>query len=116
MEMRQRLAIATASVLAMMALTVGLVLAGFAPVPPGANGDPATEIAAAADAVAPQAVEPQVVYIKPAPTPKTIVVNKPAKQTTSKVSSTRKVTTTVSRHGDDGERESGGRDYEEHDD
>jgi hypothetical protein len=114
--MRQRLALATAGVLAMMALTVGLVLAGFAPANPDSNGDPATRIAAAADAAAPQAVEPQVVYIKPAPTPKTIVVNKPAKQTTSKTSATRKVTTTVSHHYDDSERESGGHDYEEHDD
>jgi hypothetical protein len=74
--MRQRLAIAISGVVAAGVLTVGLAAAGFGP-------EPRPDVRAAVDAEAVdrtvEDTEPEVVYIKPAPTPETVVVTKRAK-------------------------------------
>jgi hypothetical protein len=77
--MIQRLAITIAGIAATVVLTVGLVAAGLVP---ASSSDPLAEPAVPAlDATVANddgAVEPAVVYVKPAPKPKTVVVEKPA--------------------------------------
>lgn len=71
--MRQRLAITISSAAAAVVLAVGLSLAGFGPVNrSSASEDGAPEAAAA---VHRSSVEPEVVYIEPAPPPRTVTVN-----------------------------------------
>jgi hypothetical protein len=77
--MIKQVAITVAGIGAAIALTVGLVAAGFGPRSAGA--DPAgTEVPAAPlTAAAPTAeptLEPEIVYVKPAPAPKRVVVER----------------------------------------
>lgn len=80
--MDRRLAIAISGTSAAMVLAVGLTAAGFVPGPrasveaetPASAADPGEFGETAAIA----ALEPEVVYIKPADKPKTIVVKRPA--------------------------------------
>jgi hypothetical protein len=75
--MIQRLAIVAAGAAAVIVLSVGLVAAGFAP---GASQDLATadtQLATAPVAAEPS-LDPEVVYIKPAPKRKTVVVERQA--------------------------------------
>ena len=79
--MIQRLAITIAGIAATIVLTVGLVAAGLVP---ASSSDalaepvlPALDAKVAADS---GAVEPDVVYVRPAPKPKTVVVEKPAER------------------------------------
>ncbi len=76
--MPQRLALAAASVVATIVLTVGLVAAGFGPLADADRPASAADDLAAADlaAEAEADLKPEVVYIKPAPSPKTIVLKK----------------------------------------
>ena len=67
--MRQRIAIAISSITAAAVLAIGLTAAGFGP----GNGLAATELPAE-DEVAAQPPEPEIVYVKPAPKRKTVVV------------------------------------------
>ncbi len=95
--MPQRLALITASVVATVVLTVGLVAGGFAPVPqPGQPVDAASaDTAVTAEQAIDPGSKPEVVYVKPAPSPKTIVLEK---QTASKKqAATRKVASSGSR-------------------
>lgn len=90
--MPQRLALAAAAVAATVVLAVGLVAAGFAPVPAGQPAAASLE-QPASDLEAEQSLEPEVVYVQPAPTPKTIVLEQRAQATRSGSTSSR--TTTV---------------------
>lgn len=86
--MFERLAIAAVGVTATVVLTVGLVAAGFTP----RSADPDTSIDAAllaaaqasADPSADPTLEPEIVYVKPAPTARTVVVQR---QTVARVDS-----------------------------
>ncbi len=116
--MPQRLAIIAASVVATIVLTVGLVAAGFAP-PSDSASVAAKPEAQAASAASGSALEPKVVYVKPAPKPKTIVRKKQATAGRATVSSTRtKTVVAAPRRSDDdhGERHERGERGEEHDD
>jgi hypothetical protein len=74
--MRQRLALTISSLAAAGVLAVGLSAAGFGPVDRAeSSDDQGTETIAAAT----QATEPEVVYIKPAPEPTTVVVTRRSK-------------------------------------
>lgn len=72
--MRQRLAIAVSSLVAATILAVGLSAAGFGPATLDAadddQGDPASQGSAAELA---EALEPEVIYVEPAPSPRTVV-------------------------------------------
>jgi hypothetical protein len=87
--MFERLAITAVGVAATVVLTVGLVAAGFTPrsAEPDAAIDAALLAAAqaSADPSADPTLEPEIVYIKPAPTPRTVVVER--RTTTRDVSS-----------------------------
>jgi hypothetical protein len=75
--MSQRLAITVSSLVAAGVLAVGLTAAGFGP-GSRTDFDPAAQVVAA-EAVAGtpvETIEPEVVYVKPAPKPKTVVVKK----------------------------------------
>jgi ABC-type antimicrobial peptide transport system permease subunit len=79
--MRQRLAIAISGLVAAAVLAVGLTAAGFAP--------ESRSVAAEVPDVTPvesvervDELEPEVVYVKPAPEPKTVIVTKRAKSAT----------------------------------
>jgi hypothetical protein len=79
MHMFERLAITAVGVTATVVLTVGLAAAGFAP--RGAEQAVSVDAAllAAEASAAPSAMatlEPEVIYIKPAPTPRTVVVER----------------------------------------
>jgi hypothetical protein len=71
--MRQRLAIAISAIVAAAVLAVGLTAAGFAPEPRPAAAEAAESPAIEA---AVEDLEPEIVYLKPAPKPKTVVVKK----------------------------------------
>ena len=80
-HMIRQLAIAATGIGAAILLTVGLAAAGFGPRPAGV--DPAgTEVLAqpftAASSTAEPTLEPEIVYVKPAPAPKTVVVERQA--------------------------------------
>jgi hypothetical protein len=75
--MIQRLAIVVAGAAAVVVLTVGLVVAGFAPRPSQDTATADIQLAAAPVAAAPS-LEPEVVYVKPAPKRKTVVVERQA--------------------------------------
>ncbi len=117
--MPQRLALITASVMAVIVLTVGLVAAGFVPAPrPDQAVEAASNVSAdtTGDALQPP-VEPKVVYIKPAPKPKTVVVDQPVttrSSTPRTTSSAPRKTVVRSRNGgdDESERSEGGRERE----
>jgi len=96
--MRQRLAIALSGLVAAAVLAVGLTAAGFGPEPRPAAAD---EIEAVAAETTIEDTEPEVVYIKPAPKPKTVVVKKRVQQKAT--GSARKDTkrARVMRSGDD---------------
>ena len=117
--MIQRLAIVVAGAAAVIVLSVGLVAAGFAP---RASQDPATSDAqlAAAPVAAVPSLEPEVVYVKPAPKRKTVVVERQAPGSSvasrSGAQTRQVVSVRPARHyDDDGEREDR-EDREEHDD
>jgi hypothetical protein len=78
--MLERLAITAVGVTATVVLTVGLAAAGFAPrsTEPDTSVDAALLAAAEASAspTAAPTLEPEIVYIKPAPTPRTVVVER----------------------------------------
>ena len=123
--MPQRIALFAASAVATILLAVGLAAAGFVPLPHG--GESAAAAPDAATTAAEQAgqlpVEPETVYVKPAPKPKTIVVEKPAAakaSTPRKASPVSRTGTTRSIHRDDDESEKGEdgreREYERGDD
>ncbi len=89
--MPQRLALLAATVTATIVLTVGLVAAGFGPAPQtgqAADAGP-DEQTAASEAVPERSLEPRIVYIKPAPTPKTVVLRKQATPGTSRPTDSR---------------------------
>ena len=76
--MRQRLALAISSVVAASVLAVGLSAAGFGPNAPTVASDDDFEVAQAnaddpTEDELTEAVEPEIVYVKPAPAPKTVV-------------------------------------------
>ncbi len=109
--MPQRLALVVATVAATIVLTIGLVVAGFAPVPGSGgiqsaavalDGDLATDGRADPELTNEAPLEPEVVYVKPAPTPQTIVLKKQAPA--AKAASSGSRTTVVRRvpsQGDD---------------
>ncbi len=117
--MPQRLALITASVVATIVLTVGLVAAGFVPVPrAGQAVEAASNVSPTVteDATQPSA-EPEVVYIKPAPKPKTVVVEQPVSTKSSasrKNASAPRTTSVNTKRGDDdaSERSTDGREHE----
>ncbi len=121
--MPQRLALITASVVATIVLTVGLVAAGFVPLPrPDQAVEAASNVSTAVtdDALQPSA-EPEIVYIKPAPKPKTVVVEQPVaakNPVAKKAPSGPRTTATPARHDDDDahERSASGRERERDDD
>ena len=96
--MRQRLAIAISSLVAAAVLVVGLTVAGFGPEQRSATGE---EVEAVAAETTVEDTEPEIVYIKPAPKPKTVFVKKPVQQkaTGSAKKNTKRTRTT--RSGDD---------------
>ena len=104
--MRQRVAIAISSLVAAAVLAVGLTAAGFGPAPQAALGEEA-ELAvtdATVDVAEPDEItEPEVIYVKPAPKPKTVVVKKRVKQqpASSSGSASRKVVRASRSHDDD---------------
>ena len=71
--MRQRLAIAISAIVAAAVLAVGLTAGGFVPEP---RPVAAEEVQAPATGTAVEDFEPEIVYIEPAPSPKTVVVKK----------------------------------------
>jgi hypothetical protein len=75
--MPQRLALAAAGLAAAVVLTVGLVAAGFAPT---SSGQPVSAglDEAADEALVEPSLWPEIVYVRPAPTPETIVLEKRA--------------------------------------
>jgi hypothetical protein len=85
--MPQRLALAAAAVAATVVLAVGLVAAGFAPVPAGQPAAASLEQPASDQAATPS-LEPEVVYVKPAPAPKTVVLEQRASRSGSSASRT----------------------------
>ncbi len=87
--MPQRLAIIAASLAATIVLTVGLVAAGFGPSPRPSNVAAKAPESAAKEA-APPNLEPEVVYIKPAPKPKTVVLKQQAQAKQSAPAKSRK--------------------------
>jgi hypothetical protein len=76
--MRRRIAIAISSLVAAAVLAVGLAASGFGPEPRSTPAEAAgTDVAESVTAESMVAdVEPEVVYIKPAPKPETVVVKK----------------------------------------
>ena len=96
--MRQRLAIAISGLVAAAVLAVGLTAAGFGPEPRPAAAE---EVEAVAAETTIEDTEPEVVYIKPAPKPQTVVVKKRVQQKAA--SSAKKSTkrTRATRSGDD---------------
>ncbi len=99
--MPQRLALIAAAAAATIVLAVGLAAAGFVPV--ARPGEPAVAAFDSATITTEAAPEPEVVYVKPAPSPKTVVVQKPSKAATSSKSSTTptRVVRNVRRESDD---------------
>jgi hypothetical protein len=91
--MINRIAIFAATLVAALALTVGLVLAGLAPGTGAADAQTVSDpVVATTDA---PVVQTDIVYVAPDPTPQEVVV--------TKVENSTKVTTT--HHGDDGDDE-----------
>jgi hypothetical protein len=81
--MRQRIAITISSLVAAAVLAVGLTAAGFGPEPRSALGeeaDLAATDATLAIAETEDPTEPEIIYVKPAPKAKTVVVKKRVKQ------------------------------------
>jgi len=77
--MIKSIAITAAGIGAAIVLTVGLVAAGFGPRPAGVDPAGAEVLAAPLMAVSPTAeptLEAEIVYVKPAPAPKTVVVER----------------------------------------
>ena len=77
--MIKRLAITVAGISAAIVLTVGLAAAGFGPRPAGVDSAGTEVLAAPLTAAAPTVeptLEPEVIYVKPAPAPKTVVVER----------------------------------------
>jgi hypothetical protein len=106
--MRRRIAIAISSLVAAAVLAVGLAATGFGPeprsTPAGAAGTDVVQNVGAETVV--QGVEPEVVYVKSAPKPETVVVKKRVNGTTAgnaRVSSDR-VRTRRSPEDDDDDR------------
>jgi hypothetical protein len=82
--MIQRLAIVVAGAAAVVVLTVGLVAAGFAPGPRQDTATADIQIAAAPVAAEPS-FAPDVVYVKPAPKRKTVVVERQAPRSSASI-------------------------------
>ena len=77
--MIKQVAITVAGIGAAIVLTVGLVAAGFGPRPAGVDPAGTEVLAAPLTATSPTAeptLEAEVVYVKPAPAPKTVVVER----------------------------------------
>ncbi len=77
--MIKSLAITVAGVAAATALAFGLVAAGFGPRPAAvgaAGGAPFVEALAVAPATVDPSLAPEIVYVKPAPPPRTVVVER----------------------------------------
>jgi hypothetical protein len=112
--MRQRLAITISGLVAAGVLAVGLGAAGFAPV---ARHDPGQEQVDATVEAAASTVEPEVVYVKPAPPRKTVVVTERAR-TAGDRSPTRQATRArvAEREDDDRWERRGEREHEWEDD
>jgi hypothetical protein len=93
--MPKRIAIVAASVVATIVLTVGLAAAGFGPtITRGSVADAAGSTDTAEAAVTP--TKPKVVYVKPAPKPKTIVIDQqPQAKATVKTQAAPKTTRSV---------------------
>jgi hypothetical protein len=86
--MIKSLAITVAGVAAAAALAFGLVAAGFGPQAAAPGPAAGTQLAAAAltvPATAEPTVAPEIVYVKPAPSPRTVVVER---QTANRSTST----------------------------
>lgn len=103
--MIQRLAITAAGITAAVVLTVGLVAAGFVP---GSSRPPedaalAADAAPGVDSADVQGSEPEVVYVKPAPKPRTIVVEKQAGRTSVAARQSGATPRTVRAQGEDRE-------------
>ncbi len=115
--MSQRLAITVSSLAAAGVLAVGLTAAGFGP-GNRTDFDPAAQVVAAEAAAGTpvENTEPEVVYVKPAPKPKTVVVKKrvTAKSGATGAASANSSRVSATRVRDD-EREHG-REHEEMDD
>lgn len=90
--MRQRLAIAISSLVAAGVLAVGLSAAGFGPGSTVAGDDQSADAALASSDGQLEAAEPEVVYVKPAPPPKTVVKVKRTKSKANRAN-TRQTTT-----------------------
>jgi hypothetical protein len=103
--MPQRLALAAAALAAAVVLTVGLVAAGFAPTSSGQPVSANLAETTAEEALAEPTLEPEIVYVRPAATPRTIVLEKQAPAVRSGSSGT--VTASISssrRERDDDDR------------
>jgi hypothetical protein len=77
--MRQRLAIAVSSLVAAAVLAVGLSAAGFGPNARTVAVDDVPETVGAGADEQTETTDPEVVYVKPAPSPKTVVKVKQAR-------------------------------------
>ena len=116
--MIKRLAITAAGISAAIVLTVGLVAADLGPRPAGA--DPAgTEMLATPLTAASPTLEPEIVYVKPAPAPRTVIVERQTaagSTSTSRGSAQGRPVRAVRDHDDDREDHEGREDHEQDDD
>lgn len=100
--MRQRLAITIGGLAAAGVLAVGLGAAGFAP---AARPDPGPDQAEAVVEAADPTIEPEVVYVKPAPPPKTVIVTERTRAAGSRSGNRQATRVRVAEHEDDDRRE-----------
>jgi hypothetical protein len=85
--MVKRLGIAIGALAAAAVLTVGLVAAGFGPAPRNGEAVEAASVASGAEQAGKPGREPEVVYVKPARKPRTIVVERTAARSSGSGSS-----------------------------
>jgi hypothetical protein len=115
--MPQRLALAAAALAAAVVLTIGLVAAGFAPTSSGQPVSASLTQATADEALAEPRLEPEIVYVRPAATPRTIVLEKqaPAARSGSSGTATASVSSSRRERDDDDRYERDERDDDERD-
>lgn len=117
--MIKSIAITAAGISAAIVLTVGLAAAGFGPRPTGADPAGPEVLAAPLTAASPTAeptLEPEIVYVKPAPAPRTVVVERQTASGDTSTSRTSVQTRAVrgERDDDDGEDREDHEDHEDH--
>ena len=115
--MDRRLVIAISGSSAAVVLAVGLTAAGFVPGPRSVaeaeTSQAVSEAVAAETSASADTAKPKVVYVKPAPKPKTVVVQRPARvQPASNAQSRSPVARPPRRSAQRGERDSEAREHE----